>query len=184
MKKSIVLLSIAIVVVGMMAGLRIFVSEEPYDAGQSAGEALMEMEHETDRRVESLQKEIETEMLSQADCQVEVKGMMKSIIENLLNMKDGTGSYINMAYNCNVMRRLGLRIKDDYGMAEAGLKLRRDNLSLFSDKVFSYALDVSAEREEEADYLELSDWAQEIEANLDEEVERYTKRLYAWYGKK
>ena len=184
MKKSVVLLAIVIVVAGMMAGLRIFVSEDPYDGGQSAGKALGQMERETDRQVENLCKEIEAGGMSQSECRAQVKEMTQGILYNFFNLEDEEGSYLNLAYNCSVIRKLGLRLDSKKEYEEAELELRRDNLSLFSDQVFSYALDVSEESQEEVDYKKLCQWAEEIEANLDQEVERYTERVYAWYGEK
>lgn len=184
MKKSIVLISIAIVVIGMLAGFRIFVSEDPYDGGQTAGEALMEMERESDERVEKLCGEIEAGRLSEVDCRMEIEDMVQAILSNLSHMEDGEGSYLNLAYSCNVIRKLGLRTEDREHMSETELELKRDNLSLFADKVFNYSLDVSRNMEEEADYMELTAWAENIGEELDQEVERYTSLVYAWYGSK
>lgn len=184
MKKSIVLISIVIVVIGMLAGFRIFVSEEPYDGGQTAGEALMEMEHESDDRVEKLRGEIESGRLSEEDCRIEIEDMVRAILDNLFHMGDGEGSYLNLAYNCNVVRKLGLRTEDRENMSETELKLKRDNLSLFADKVFNYCLDVSRDIDEEADYMQFTAWAEDIEKELAQEVERYTSLVYAWYGSK
>lgn len=184
MKKSVVLASIAIVLVGMLAGLRIFVSENPdfYDEDQTAGKALMKMENETDRQVENLKKAIEQGLLDEADCRMQVEDLMEGILHNLSHLEDDEGSWLNLAYSCSVIRKLGLRGHGGDGLSEAGLKLRRDNLSLFSDSVFSYVLDFTRNIQEEADYQELCKRAADIDANLDQEVERYTKRLYAWYG--
>lgn len=189
MRKSIVFVSIAIIVVGMLAGLRLFVSEESYDGSgsddgeQSVGKALMEMEHESDDRVEQLRGEIEAGRLSEADCQIEIEDMVRAIFDNLSRMEEGSGSYLNLAYNCNVIRKLGLGLEDRPDMADAELELKRDNLTRFADKVFNYSLDVSAKTEEKADYMQLSEWAEEIEEDLDQEVERYTRLVYAWYDK-
>lgn len=189
MRKSIVFVSIAIIVVGMLAGLRLFASEEPYDGSgsddgeQSVGKALMEMEHESDDRVEQLRGEIEAGRLSEADCQIEIEDMVRAIFDNLSRMEEGTGSYLNLAYNCNVIRKLGLGLEDRPDMGDGELELKRDNLTRFADKVFNYSLDVSAKTEEKADYMQLSQWAEEIEKNLDQEVERYTRLVYAWYDK-
>lgn len=190
MRKSIVFVSIAIIVVGMLTGLRLFASEEPYDGSssddgeQSVGKALMEMEHESDDRVEQLRGEIEAGRLSEADCQIEIEDMVRAIFDNLSRMEEGTGSYLNLAYNCNVIRKLGLGLEDRQDMADAELELKRDNLTRFTDKVFNYSLDVSAKTEEKADYMQLSEWATEIEENLDQEIGRYTDLLYAWYREK
>lgn len=189
MRKSIVFVSIAIIVVGMLAGLRLFVSEESYDGSsddgeQSVGKALMEMEHESDDRVEQLCGEIEAGRLSEADCRIEIEDMVRAIFDNLSRMEEGTGSYLNLAYNCNVIRKLGLRLEDRPDMTDAELELKRDNLTRFADKVFNYSLDVSAKTEEKADYMQLSEWAAEIEENLDQEIGRYTDLLYAWYREK
>jgi len=184
MRKSVVFISMVVVVVGMLAGFRLFVSEESYDTGQSVGKALMEMEHETDDRVEQLRGEIEAGRLSEADCRMEIEDMVTAILDNLYEMEDGKGSYLNLAYSCNVIRKLGLRLEDRNDMEEAELELKRNNLSLFADNAFNYSLDLSREIEEKADYLKLIAWAEEIEENLDQEVERYTRLVYAWYGKK
>lgn len=186
MKKSVVLLSIAIVVVGMLAGLKIFVSENPdfYDEDQTVGKALAQMERETDRRVENLYKEIESGSLAEADCRMQIRELAEDILYNLSHLEEEEGSWLNLAYSCSVIRKLGLRGHGGDGISEVGLKLRRDNLSLFSDEVFSYVLDFTRNTQEKADYAKLSDWAEEIEADLDQEVERYTRRMYAWYGGK
>lgn len=189
MRKSIVFVSIAIIVVGMLAGLRLFANEEPYDGSsddgeQSVGKTLMEMEHESDDRVEQLRGEIEAGRLSEADCRIEIEDMVRGIFDNLSRMEEGTGSYLNLAYNCNVIRKLGLGLEDRPDMADAELELKRDNLTRFADKVFNYSLDVSAKTEEKADYMQLSEWAAEIEENLDQEIGRYTDLLYAWYKEK
>lgn len=58
-----------------------------------------------------------------------------------------------------------------------------DNLTVFAGEVFNYCLDISRNIEEEADYMRLTAWAEEIEGELDKEVERYTGLVYAWYVK-
>lgn len=183
MKKSVVFISMVIIVVGMLAGFRFLVSEESYDTGQEVGKALAEMENESDDRVEKLRREIESGRLPEADCRMEIADMVEAIIENLAGMETDKGNYLNLSYNCSVIRKLGLRLEDRGDMAEAELELKRNNLSLFADKVFDYCLDATRNIEEEEDYLKLTAWAEDIEENLDQEVERYTRLVYAWYGK-
>lgn len=183
MRKAVVFISIVIVVAGMLAGFRLFVSEESYDTGQSVGEALAKMEQETDNRVEQLREEIEAGRLPEADCRLEIENTVTAILDNLYEMEEGKGSYLNLAYSCNIIRKLGLRMEDREHMEEEELELKRDPLTDFANEGFNYSLDLSREIEEEADYLKLTAWAEEIEENLDQEVARYTRLVYAWYGK-
>lgn len=183
MRKAVVFISIVIVVAGMLAGFRLFVSEESYDTGQSVGEALAKMEQETDNRVEQLREEIQAGRLPEADCRMEIENTVTAILDNLDEMEEGKGSYLNLAYSCNIIRKLGLRMEDREQMEEEELELKRDPLTDFANEGFNYSLDLSREIEEEADYLKLTAWAEEIEENLDQEVARYTRLVYAWYGK-
>lgn len=183
MKRFIIFISMVIIVIGMLAGFRVFVSEESYDGAQTAGEALMEMEHESDKRVETLRGEIESGVLAEADCRIEIQDMVLDILDNLSQVKEGAGSYLNTAYNCNVIRKLALALEDREDMTKAELELKEDNLTVFAGEVFNYCLDISRNIEEEADYMRLTAWAEEIEGELDKEVERYTGLVYAWYIK-
>lgn len=184
MKKSIVFLSIIIVVIGMVVSFRIFVSETSYDVEPIEGQRLMEMEHETTDRVEALRREMGEGLLSEEDCRMAVEEMASGIFDNLFAMKDGTGNYLHMAYCSNVIRQLGLALEDRSDMLEKEKELKRDPFTIFANKVFNYCLDVSAVTEEEAEYIELSKQAKEIQKNLDEEIDRYTKRIYTWYSSK
>lgn len=182
MKKSIVLLAIAVVLVGLVAAFNFYVSEDPYEDEQNEGEALMEMENEAARQVQNMRNEIESDSMSLEDCRIQITEMVTAILTELSNVGELEKSYINVAYNCNMIRQMGLLMEDRENMTEAELELKNDNLVRFANAVFAYCLDVSNNTEEKEDYQTISEWADDIEENLDQEIERYTEKMYSWYA--
>ncbi len=181
MKRTMVLSIIAILVVGMIAGFKLFIEEDGNLGSMTVGKKLLEMERESDDRVGTLIDEIKTGELSEADCRIELKGVLKSIVDNMDQLGKEDGNYINIAYNCNVIRKLSGLMTDKKDFPEAELKVRKDKLSYFSNEVFNYCIELSGKREEEADYIKLLRRADEIESNIDQEIERYTRSVYRWY---
>lgn len=182
MKKSIVLLSAAVVLVGLLAAFNFYVSEDPYEGDQDEGQALLKMEDETTLRVENLRREIESGAVSREDCSLQVRETVTAILTELSDEKELKRSYINIAYNCNVLRQMGLGLEDRENMTKAELELKNDNLVRFANQVFNYCLDISRGIDEKEDYMKISRWAGDIEADLEQEIDRYTERMYSWYA--
>lgn len=181
MKKAVVLSSAVIVLIGLLLAFRFYVSVDPYTRDQSSGEALMNMEHETTERVENMLGVIQSGQMPPSDCQMEIEEMLKAIIENLNDVNHLEKTYIHIAYNSNVIRQLGLFSEDRKYMKEGELALKRDNLTKFSNEVFNYCLDVEAQTEEKSDYLEIVQWAEKIEMDMEQESKRFTEKIYDWY---
>lgn len=126
MRKSVVFISMVIIVVGMLAGFRFLVSEESYDTGQEVGKALAEMENESDDRVEKLRKEIESGRLPEADCRMEIADTVEAIIENLAGMETDKGNYLNLSYKLQRDPQAGLAAggQGRYGRGRAGVEAK------------------------------------------------------------
>ena len=86
MKKSIVLIAIAVVLVGLVATFNFYVSEDPYEDEQNEGEALMEMENEAARQVQNMRNEIESDSMSLEDCRIQITEMVTAILTELSNV--------------------------------------------------------------------------------------------------
>lgn len=182
MKKTVILSVITVVIVSIVCIFEIQATKSNISANEeSRGKLLMDMEGESDIAVDDIISDIQENGLEKDECREKIQEIADNILKNVDDIDFSDRKYINIMYNCNIIRKLAGLMSDKRQFESAEEKLRNQKLTAYSDKVFSYCLEVSDGQNEEADYKTLCREGKSIEKNLDELVKEYVDLLYGFY---
>lgn len=178
MKQKIILTIISVFLLTTVAVYQFFTM--PREDGNSfdAGKKMMEMERETDKTVTDIKTEIINGNITDEDCSKMIDAVVTGMLSQMEQLDQTDARYINIMYNCNIIRKLSGMLEDKKLFTKNEKILRNHELAAFSNSLFIYCLAVDDGTNEKKDYNELQKEGRKIEEDRENLVKTFVAALF------